>query len=54
MQGPERHGLMSLVWKNLTRPHRAMTSTPMNIFGMNWNGDCEAGLLVQHHKCSAE
>ncbi len=42
---------MSLTWKNLTGPDRTLTSTPSNTFGMNWNGDCEPGFLVQHH-CS--
>ena len=27
---------------------RALTSTPSNIFGMNWNADCELGLIAQH------
>ncbi len=39
---------MSLVWKNLTGLHRALTSTPSNMFGMNWCRDCEPGLLAQH------
>jgi hypothetical protein len=26
--------------KNLTGLHRALTSTPSNTFGMNWNADC--------------
>jgi hypothetical protein len=29
--------------------HRALTSTPSNTFGMNWNPDCEPGLIAQHH-----
>ncbi len=33
---------------NLTGPQWFVTSTPSNTFGMNWNGDCELGLLVQH------
>ncbi len=46
-QGLLRHGWMSLVWKNSTGPHKALTLTPSNTFGMNWNGDCEPGFLVQ-------
>ena len=37
-----------LVWKNLTGLHRALNSTPSNTFGMNWNSDCEPGLIAQH------
>ena len=40
--------LSRLVWKNLTGLQRALTSTPLNTFRMNWNGDCEPGLIVQH------
>ena len=36
------------VWKKLTVPRRALTSTPLNTFGMNWNVDCEPGLIAQH------
>ena len=36
------------VWKNLTGPHRALTSSPSNTFGINWNADCEPGLIAQH------
>jgi hypothetical protein len=36
------------VWKNLTGLHRALTSTPSNTFGINWNTDCEPGLIAQH------
>jgi hypothetical protein len=25
-----------------------LTSTPSNTFGMNWNADCEPGLIAQH------
>ena len=28
--------------------YTALTSTPSSTFGMNWNGDWEPGLLVQH------
>jgi hypothetical protein len=35
-------------WKNLTGLHRALTSTPSNSFGMNWNVDCEPGQISQH------
>ena len=31
-----------------TGMHRALTSTPSNTFGMNWNADCEPSLIVQH------
>jgi hypothetical protein len=54
-RGPYRNGLLRSVWRNLTGLHRAMTSTPLNTFGMNWNTDCEPGQLAQHsrcHKCS--
>jgi hypothetical protein len=27
---------------------RALTSTPSKTFGMNWNADCEPGLIAQH------
>ena len=61
-RGPYRNGLSRSMWKNLTGLHRALTSTPSNTFGspihrhkcvksnggMNWNGDCEPGLIVQH------
>ncbi len=40
----------------LTGLHRALTSTPSNIFGMNWNADCESDLItnisVGPHWCS--
>ena len=36
-RGPYRKGLPRLVWKNLTGLHRALSSTPLNTFGMNWN-----------------
>ena len=42
---------VEIVWKNLTGLlHGALISTPSNIFGMNWNADCEPGLIAQH-KC---
>ena len=27
--------------------HRALTSTPSNTFDINWNADCEPGLIAQ-------
>ena len=36
------------MWKNLTGLRRALTSTPSNTFGMNWNADCEPDLIAQH------
>jgi hypothetical protein len=47
-RGPYRNGLWRSVWKNLTGLHRALTSTPVNTFGINWNADCEPGLIAQH------
>jgi hypothetical protein len=47
-QGPYKNDLSRLVWKNWTGLHRALTSIPSNIFGMNWNADCEPGLIAQH------
>uniref|UniRef100_A0AAZ3P4J1 EF-hand domain-containing protein n=1 Tax=Oncorhynchus tshawytscha TaxID=74940 RepID=A0AAZ3P4J1_ONCTS len=47
-RGPYRNGLSRSVWKNLTGPHRALTSTSSNTFGMKWNADCEPGLIAQH------
>jgi hypothetical protein len=44
---PYRNYLSRLVWKNLTGLHRALTSTPSNTFGMNWNCDWEPGLIAQ-------
>ena len=43
-----QNGLSRSVWKNLSGLHRALTSTPSNTFGMNWNANCEPGLIVQH------
>ncbi len=43
-----KHGWMSLVWKNLTGPHKALTSTPSNTAEVNCNGDCEPGFLIQN------
>ncbi|CDQ61471.1 unnamed protein product [Oncorhynchus mykiss] len=40
-----RNGLSKSVWKNLT----ALTSTPLNTFGMSWNTNCEPDLIAQHH-----
>ncbi|KAK6322616.1 hypothetical protein J4Q44_G00074080 [Coregonus suidteri] len=45
-RGPYRNGLSRSVWKNLTGLHSALTSTPSNTFGMNWNADCELGLIA--------
>ena len=36
------------MWNNLTGLHRALPSTPSNTFGINWNADCEPGLIAQH------
>ena len=47
-RGPYRNGLSKTVWKNLTSLHRALTSTPSNTFGMNWNADYEPNLITQH------
>lgn len=27
----------------------AQRSTPLNVFGVNWNVDCVPGVLTQHH-----
>jgi hypothetical protein len=40
-----RNGLFRSVWKNLTGMHRTLTSTPLNNVGMNWNTECEPGLI---------
>uniref|UniRef100_A0A4W5MN69 Diacylglycerol kinase n=1 Tax=Hucho hucho TaxID=62062 RepID=A0A4W5MN69_9TELE len=45
---PYRNGLSRSVWKNLPGLHRALTSTTSNTFGMNWNADCEPGLIAQY------
>ena len=50
-RGPYRNGLSRLVCQNLTCLHRVLTATPSNTFGMNWNADCEPGLIIQH-QCS--
>ena len=47
-RGPDRNGLSRSVWKNLTGLHTALTSTPLNTFGRNWNTNCEPGLITQH------
>jgi hypothetical protein len=39
---------MRSVWKNLTGLDRDLTSTPSDTFGINWNADCEPGLITQH------
>ncbi len=41
----DEFGVEELDW-----PHRSQTSTPSNTFGVNWNGDPEPDLLMQH-KC---
>jgi hypothetical protein len=41
---PYKNGLPRLVLNNLIGLHRALTSTPSNTFGMDWNFDCEPGL----------
>ena len=41
-----------VVWKNLTGLHRALTSTPLNTFEINWNADCKAVLIARPHQCS--
>ena len=33
---------------DLTGLSTALTSTPSKTFGINWNADCEPGLIVQH------
>ena len=45
---PYRNCLSRSVWENLTGLHRALTSTPLNTFRMNWSADCEPGLIAQH------
>ena len=47
-RGPYRYGLLRSVQKNLTGLHRALISTPSNTFEINWNADCEPGLIAQH------
>jgi hypothetical protein len=47
-QGPYRNGLSRSVCKNLTGLHRALTSNPLNTFGMNWNAHSDSGLIAQH------
>lgn len=34
-----KKGFPSLVWKNLTGPHRALTPSPSNTFGTKWKAD---------------
>jgi hypothetical protein len=36
------------MWKNLTGLHRALTSTPSNTFGINWNVGCELSQIAPH------
>ena len=45
---PYRNVLQRSAWKNWTSLHRALTSFASNTFGMNWNADCEPGLIAQH------
>ena len=45
--------LLRSVRKNLTGLHRALTSTPSNTFGMNWNADCEPDLIAQHQSLNS-
>ena len=47
-RGPYRNGLSRSVWNNLTGLHRTLTSTELNTFGLNWNADCEPGLITKH------
>lgn len=43
------HVLLALMLvENLTARQGALNSTLSNTVGMNWNGDCELGLLIQH------
>lgn len=35
-------------WKNFKGLHSALTSTPSNTVGMNWDTDCEPGLITEH------
>ena len=53
-RGPYRNVLSRSVWKNLTGLHRALISTQSNIFGMNWNADCDPGLIAQHQCLTAK
>lgn len=39
---------MSLVGNNLSGPCRALTSTLLNTFGMNWNANYKPSLLILH------
>ena len=48
-RSPYKNGLSRSVWKNLTGLNRALTSTSWNIFGMNWNADCDPDQITQHH-----
>ena len=48
-RGPYRNCLLRSGWKNLLGLHRALTSTPSNTFGRNWNADCEPCLIAKHH-----
>lgn len=48
--------LMSLVWRNSNGQQRALISSLLGIFEINWNADRWPCLLIQHHtwprKCS--
>jgi hypothetical protein len=41
-------------WNNLTGLHRALTSTPSNTFGMNWNADCKPSLITQQQRPTSQ
>lgn len=40
-----RHGL---AWGNSSVLHKALTSSPLNNVGKNWNADCTLDFLTQH------
>ena len=42
------------MWRNSIGLHRALTLTPLNTFGRNWNADCEPGLLVRHQYLTSQ
>lgn len=45
---PWRHGLPNFEWNKSSGLNKAMTSSPVNTFEMNWNSDCAEGLLALH------
>jgi hypothetical protein len=47
-RSPYRNSLSRSAWMNLTGLQRALTSTPSNTYGMNWNADFEPSLITQH------